>query len=99
MAFAYLIDVIFGAKFLMLPGSNRGVERFAVVTVVFCAVELIAAAFLLGPRRRLAPFGMVAVFLLAVMFVAMFFGTFQASARAGASALSPTPSSAAHPPG
>lgn len=78
LAFAYLIDVIFGARFVMLPGSpSRGVERFAVVTVVFCSVELIVAAFLLGRRRRLSPFAAVAVFLFAVMFLALRFGSFR----------------------
>ena len=59
MAFAYLIDVIFGAEFLIIPGSPaRGIERFAVITVALSAVELIVAAVTLGGFFVFGTFGM-----------------------------------------
>ena len=79
MAFAYLIDVIFGAEFLIIPGSPaRGIERFAVITVALSAVELIVAAVTLGRRGRFVAFGVLAAWLVAIMFAVLFFGTFQA---------------------
>ncbi|HEU4521394.1 MAG TPA: hypothetical protein VFT12_05280, partial [Thermoanaerobaculia bacterium] len=78
-AFAYLIDIIFGAKFIIVPGSaERGIERFALVTIIACTLELVIAVFLLLRRGRLAAFTTISVYLLVISFLALMFGTFQA---------------------
>lgn len=77
MAFAYVIDLIFGAKFVVLPGSERGIERFSIVTIVVCVIELIVAAFTLLRGGRAAAFAGIAVYLSVIMLLVLMFGTFQ----------------------
>ena len=78
MAFAYVIDLIFGAKFVILPGSERGIERFAIATIVVCVIEIIVAAFTLLRGGRAAAFAGLTVYLSVIMMLVLMFGTFQA---------------------
>ncbi|HUP50545.1 MAG TPA: hypothetical protein VNA04_17350 [Thermoanaerobaculia bacterium] len=79
LAFAYVTDVIFGGKSLILAGTPaRGIERFAAITVGFCALELLFAAFILLRRRRVVAMAGLTLYLLIVSMLAMIFGTFRA---------------------
>jgi hypothetical protein len=74
-AFAWVVDVIFGSAFLVF--GSYGLERFAVVTIAVCVIEMIVAAVMFGRARRLVPFAALVLYLVVVMTVALRIGSFQ----------------------
>ena len=78
LGFSYAADAILGGRSLTIPGSpSRGIERFAVITVVFCAAELLFGGFFLLRRRRVVAAAGLMLYLLVLAFVAMLFGSFR----------------------
>lgn len=75
---AYMIDAILGTRGLIFPGTPaRGIERFAVITVGFCLLELVAAALILVRARRPVALLSMSVYLIVVCVLALMFGTFR----------------------
>jgi hypothetical protein len=76
-ALAYLFDVVFGTASVVIGNPPRyGVERFALVSAGWCAVEAFLAAFFFTRGRPLMRLLALYAYLLVVAVVMFWFGIF-----------------------
>jgi hypothetical protein len=72
-ALAYVGDMAFGNGFVSI--GAKSIDRFAVITIVACAIEGILAAFYLTRRRYTGAALLLCAYLVVVAGVVLYFGT------------------------
>lgn len=75
-ALAYVGDIVFGAANLRVS-SSLGIERYAVIAVVFCVLQALLAVPMLLARRRFTHAAGMIVYLAVVAAVMVWIGSVQ----------------------